>query len=92
MVILLKLNERLSHNSKILFRICHYFKEINVSRATNCKVTKRTGHKELLISNFKETQLVNTNLETVALLVGNKETKKENIPAGVAAQVNEVRT
>ena len=27
-------------------------KEINVSRAINCKASKRTGHKELLISNY----------------------------------------
>ncbi len=28
------------------------FKEINVSRAINCKASKRTGHKELLITNY----------------------------------------
>ena len=27
-------------------------KEINVSRAINCKASKRIGHKELLISNY----------------------------------------
>ena len=30
-----------------------YFKEIKVSRAINCKASKRTGHKELLISNYR---------------------------------------
>jgi DNA adenine methylase len=30
-----------------------YFKEINVSRAINCKASKRTGHKELLITNYR---------------------------------------
>jgi DNA adenine methylase len=30
-----------------------YFKEIKVSRAINCKASKRTGHKELLITNYR---------------------------------------
>jgi DNA adenine methylase len=30
-----------------------YFKEINVLRAINCKASKRAGHKELLISNYR---------------------------------------
>jgi DNA adenine methylase len=29
-----------------------YFKEVNVSRAINCKASRRIGHKELLISNY----------------------------------------
>jgi DNA adenine methylase len=58
-----ELNDRkckvLLSNSDTLFirelysEFAPYFKQINVSRAINCKGTKRTGHKELLISNYR---------------------------------------
>lgn len=31
-----------------------YIKEVNVSRAINCKASRRIGHKELLISNYSD--------------------------------------
>jgi DNA adenine methylase len=58
-----ELNERkckvlLSNSDTLIIRELYsefapYFKEINVTRAINCKASKRTGHKELLISNYR---------------------------------------
>lgn len=57
-----ELNERkckvlLSNSDTLIIRELYsefapYFKELNVSKVINCKASKRTGHKELLISNY----------------------------------------
>jgi DNA adenine methylase len=37
---------------KLYSNFSSHFKEVNVSRAINCKASKRVGHRELLICNY----------------------------------------